>query len=258
MTGATVHLMYHELERAGRELCRTEPGYVRYVVAEDDFRRHLTRLRAKGWRGLSVGAALAAGAVTGIAITFDDGCETDLTIAAPLLKEAGAGATFYVVTGLLGQRGYLNEGQVRELAELGFEVGSHSHTHSFLSDLDDARLREEVAGSKERLEQILGRRVEHFSCPGGRWSPRVAGAAREAGYASVATSRPGTNGRGADPFCLKRVAVMRGTDEEAFERLCRAEGLLRRRTLDAVLSAAKRTLGNTAYEKLRSTVLGQN
>lgn len=269
MTGDAVFLMYHELEAPGRPMVQSLPNYVRYVLSAEDFRRHLAHLKASGQNGLSVGEALAAmdeatnGAtpVTAVqprprvVITFDDGCETDLLLAAPLLKEAGFNATFYVVTGFTGQRGYMNERQVRELSEMGFEIGSHSQTHSLLSDLDAASLRSEIVESKERLEQMTGRRIEHFSCPGGRWNKAVAAIAVEAGYASVVTSRPGKNSRASDRFRLARMTVMRGAGVEEFERLCRAEVLLRQRAQGAVLTAAKRLLGNSMYERLRSTVL---
>jgi peptidoglycan/xylan/chitin deacetylase (PgdA/CDA1 family) len=158
----------------------------------------------------------------------------------------------------VGRRGYLSAAQLRELSDLGFEVGSHSLTHSYLNDLPPERVRAEVAGSKERLEQLTGRRVAHFSCPGGRTNALVTEAARAAGYESVATSRLGVNAPGADPFALARVAVMRGTTGESFERLCRAEGFGLRRVRGAFLTAAKRVLGNAVYEKVRATALGRH
>lgn len=269
MSARAVYLMYHELSEPGRPLVDEDPGYARYAVAAEEFRRHLSRLRAAGVRGLSVGEALAAnangaktngeGAADGnegvVVITFDDGCETDLTLAAPLLEEAGMKATFYVVSGHVGRRGFVSKSQLRELAERGFEVGSHSVTHSLLTDLAPERVRAELADSKDALEELTGRRVAHFSCPGGRWSPLVARLAAELGYESVATSRVGANGRAADRFRLSRVAVMRHTTLADFERCARAEGFLRRRAQDAVLSLAKRALGNGAYQRLRSTAL---
>jgi hypothetical protein len=263
-----VFLMYHELEVAGRRLCESEPGYVRYVVGAEDFRRHLAHLRDEGSRGLSVSeglSALDAGESVSsdahrsgprVVFTFDDGCETDFTVAAPLLAEAGFGATFYVTVAHLGRRGYMSERQLRELSDAGFEIGSHALTHSYLHDLPDERVRAEVAESKERLEQLTGRGVEHFSCPGGRWDARAARAAREAGYASLATSREGVNAPGVERFRLSRVAVMRGTSDEEFARVCRGEGLAARRARGAVLDVAKRVLGNSVYERLRATVLG--
>lgn len=263
MNDGAVFLMYHELEVEGRPLCEDERGYTRYVVSAEDFRQHVSHLRSAGLRrALSVGEALASDANRNaggphVVMTFDDGCETDLLVAAPLLKEAGFGATFYVTVAHLGRRGYMSESQLRELSGSDFEIGSHSLTHSYLHDLTDERVRAEVAESKDRLEQITGRRVAHFSCPGGRWDSRVAREAREAGYESVVTSQIGVNTSATDRFRLSRVAITRGISLEDFGRVSRGEGLAMRRARGAVLDVAKRVLGNSIYERLRSTVLGE-
>lgn len=259
MTSGTVYLMYHELQSAGRELCDDEPGYVRYVIAESDFREQLAHLRTNGFRGLSVTEALSS-AGTGrtqpqVCLTFDDGSETDLVVAAPLLRENKFNATFYVTVAHLGRRGYLSHDQLRELSDQGFEIGCHSMNHVYLDDLPTAQLRTEIVDSKDRLEQLTGRGVAHFSCPGGRWNHRIAEVAREAGYASVATSRLGSNSKDADRYCLARVAIKRGMSLADFDRLCRSEGLWLRRAQSTMLLAAKNALGNAVYEKLRATVL---
>lgn len=255
----TAFLMYHELGRPGRPTCRREPGYVRYVIPEESFRDQLDYLRTHGFQGLSVGAALAGrtAAQRAVAITFDDGCETDLLVAAPLLSERAFGATFYVVAGFVGQPGFLTGTQVRQLAELGFEIGCHSMTHPYLTDLDDRQLRVEIIDARDRLEQLTGRPVSHFSCPGGRWDERVARLARDSGYMSVATSRVGANTPAADRFCLARVAVQHGMRLSDFDGACRGRRRWRRRLKDRVLASAKWLAGNTLYEKLRTVVLGQ-
>jgi peptidoglycan/xylan/chitin deacetylase (PgdA/CDA1 family) len=206
-----------------------------------------------------VGAALAGRSATqqSVVISFDDGCETDLDIAAPLLHERGFGATFYIVAGFVGRPGFLTGVQVRQLAELGFEIGCHSMTHPYLTDLNDHRLRVEIFDAKDRLEQLTGRPVVHFSCPGGRWDERVARHARQSGYVSVATSRVGANTPVTDRFCLARVAVQRGARLSDFDGACRGRHLWRRRLKGGVLASAKRLAGNSLYEKLRSVVLGR-
>jgi hypothetical protein len=65
------------------------------------------------------------------------------------------------------------------------------------------------------------------------------------------------NARGADRFRLSRVAVMRGTAAEQLARACRGEGLAALRARVAALDVAKRVLGNSVYERLRSTALGR-
>ncbi len=252
-----VYLMYHELELPGRPLCQSEPGYVRYIVSAATFRSQMEWLKSAGMRGMSVGKALTFPPQPGVAITFDDGCETDYLTAAPLLRDVGFGATFYITVGFMKNRGYLSPPQVRELADLGFEVGGHSMTHPYLSDLSLQELRRELVEPKDQLEQMTGRPVEHFSCPGGRWDQRVAEVAREAGYKSVATSRNSANGKTTDAFSLGRVAVLRGTDLSNFQRICRGEGLWRLQAQDLARTTAKRVMGNSGYDRLRALLLGE-
>jgi peptidoglycan/xylan/chitin deacetylase (PgdA/CDA1 family) len=251
--------MYHEIELPERVLCESDPGYVRYVVKESAFREQIAHLRANDFRAVTVTEALtkADEARPRVVLTFDDGCETDLSVAAPILLEASFGATLYITVKHLGQRGYLNKSQLRELSDLGFEIGSHSMSHIFLHDLTTEQIRSEVVGSKEELEEITGKPVAHFSCPGGRWDKRVSQVVQEAGYYSLVTSQIGVNSPASDRFHLARVAIMRGVGIDEFARISRGEGLRMRRAQSAVLNVAKRVLGNSMYERLRSTVLGQ-
>lgn len=257
MESSMVFLMYHELERPARALCQSEPGYVRYILSEADFGKHVKSLTSREWRGWSVGQALQGPVGPGVVITFDDGCETDLLMAAPLLREHGMDATFYVTTGFVGKKGYLTVQQLRELHGLGFEIGCHSKTHPYLSDLDKGSLRDEVSGAKAQLEEWLGSGIEHFSCPGGRYNAQVQAAVREAGYASMATSRNHANGLSTDRFELGRVAVLRGAGAEAFEKLSSGRGLWRLNLGDGVRQAAKRALGNSMYDRVRGALLGE-
>jgi len=255
----TVFLMYHELKLEGRPTCRSDPGYLHYVLEEGEFRAHLNRMRFLNLRGMSVGEALGAGdAEDGAVITFDDGCETDLTAAAPLLADAGFTATFYVITGHIGRKGYLSAEQVRELHRGGFEIGCHTMNHPYLTELGRESLRVEIAEAKGQLEQIIGRRVDHFSCPGGRWNWRVERAVREAGYRSMGTSRAGANSPSVNPFRLARVPLHPGMPLAAFDNLVRGHGMLRRKARDLALTAAKSILGNGTYDRLRAALLPQN
>ena len=117
---AIIYLMYHELEVEGRPLCQSEQGYVRYVVKKPHFSEQMSCLQSAGIQGISVSSALANKNSKAIVITFDDGYETDLTVAAPILKAVNFGATFYITVGFLGRSGYMIPQQVRELSEAGF------------------------------------------------------------------------------------------------------------------------------------------
>jgi peptidoglycan/xylan/chitin deacetylase (PgdA/CDA1 family) len=253
----TVFFMYHELALPNRALCHREPGYTRYVVSASAFRSQMEKLAHEGWRATNVTQAMQSFDGKSACVTFDDGCETDLLCAAPILKEFGFGATFYVTVGFMGQPGYLSEAQVRNLSALGFEIGCHSLTHPYLPDLDDLHLHDETAGAKDRLQQITGGSVEHFSCPGGRWDRRVIAAVKAAKFRTMATSRTGTNFANTDPFRLSRVAVLSGTSEEVFMRECRGQGLLKTQLNEKAREVARRLLGNSTYDSLRSMILGR-
>lgn len=252
---STVFLMYHELGTPSRSLSHTAPGYLRYVVNGSDFRSQMQWLRAEGWHATDTTTALADHLQPSVAITFDDGSETDLLVAVPVLKELGFTATFYITTGFLGKPGYLSATQVRAVSDAGFEIGCHSKTHPYLSDQNDLVLENEINAPKKELEDITGRRVEHFSCPGGRYDQRVRTIAQRSGYRTVATSSPYPNTDSTDPFALGRVAVMRNTSLASFQRICRGQGLWRIRFAAAVTAAAKVVLGNTAYDGIRARFL---
>lgn len=250
-----VYLMYHELELPNRPLCQDDPGYVRYIVPIANFRQQMQFIKDSGLRGLSVSEALKDGAPEGQVITFDDGCETDLISAAPLLRELDFSATFYITVGFLERRGYMTRPQLRALSDMGLEIGSHSLTHPYLTDLSQDKLDDEIVRSKHELEQITGRAVLHFSCPGGRWDERVAETARRAGYRSVSTSRYAANSASTSNFSLGRVAIMRETKLDTFVSQSKGHGLWKLRLKDSARASVKRIFGNALYDRIRAGIL---
>jgi peptidoglycan/xylan/chitin deacetylase (PgdA/CDA1 family) len=250
-----VFLMYHELKIPGRALCRPEPGYARYAISENEFRDQMQHLKESGYKGASVGRALEFSTGKCVAITFDDGTETDLLAAAPLLQKAGFNATFYITSGWLGQPGHLSPAQLNELSRQGFEIGCHSTTHARLIELDHRGLQFETADAKTRLEQIIGKSVDHFSCPGGGYNARVAKAAQAAGFRTVATSRIHANTPRTDVFALGRVPILRRLPIAEFAGICTGEALPRLRAGSGVRHAAKRLLGSALYERVRNALL---
>jgi peptidoglycan/xylan/chitin deacetylase (PgdA/CDA1 family) len=252
-----VFLMYHELELPGRPLVQSEPGYVRYILSNAAFGSHIQWLKETGWRGLSVSEALKYPGEKVVAITFDDGCETDLIAAAPMLREAGFQATFYVTTGFLDNPGYMSTSQLRELHNAGFEIGCHSMTHAYLNDLAPHELRVEISEAKKKLQDIAGGKIDHFSCPGGRYDQRTLEMARQAGYRSVANSRVHANSPSTDPYALGRVAIMRDTSAASFARICAGEDLWKIRWRNSLRGAVRKTMGNALYDVARRALLGR-
>ncbi len=128
-------------------------------------------------------------------------------------------------------------------------------THAYLNDLDPTQLHAEIADARTRLEDILGKKIEHFSCPGGRYDDRALAVAKEAGYRSVANSRSQPNTASTDLFHLGRVAVMRGTDDGAFSKICDGSALWKTQLAESARRAARTILGNKLYDRVRGRIL---
>ena len=252
-----VFLMYHELELADRDLCQADPGYVRYILPLEIFRRQISWLKQSGWNGLSVGEAIRYPVEPSVCLTFDDGCETDLIAAAPVLREAGFNATFYLTAGFIDKPGFLSVAQVRALDAQGFEIGCHSMTHPYLSDLAEPELKREMIDAKLLIEGIVGHPIHHFSCPGGRYDQRTLQMAHNAGLTTLANSEFYANTAATNPYELGRVAMLRDLSIGHFARICRGQGLWRERLQLQARRTAQRALGNRAYDSVRSLLLGK-
>jgi peptidoglycan/xylan/chitin deacetylase (PgdA/CDA1 family) len=85
-----------------------------------------------------------------------------------------------------------------DLRSLGGEpdltIGAHTLSHPILAKHDAGTAAREIAGGKSLLEGRLGRKIRHFAYPFGdrsAASAREFRLAREAGFATAVTSRPG-------------------------------------------------------------------
>jgi len=112
--------------------------------------------------------------------SVDDGHPADMRLAQSLARH-GIKATFYLPIHNVEGWPVLRDAQMRELAQ-GFEIGSHTHDHCFLSRLDDRQAQFQIEQGKTTLEQILGQRVAGFCYPGGKYRPAHVRMVRAAGF----------------------------------------------------------------------------
>lgn len=101
--------------------------------------------------------------------------------------------------------GMMNRDQIRQMLKDGHEIGSHSATHPILPLVDDDTLRDEVAGSRKRLEELVEQPVMSFCYPNGDHDDRVVLAVKQAGYAQAVTTRYGINRHEALPWTMRRI-----------------------------------------------------
>ncbi len=155
-------------------------------------------------------------------ITFDDGYADNCRIALPWLMDEKIPFTYFVST-LHMQLGKpfshdIAAGrplppnsieQIQELAAAGVELGAHTRTHADLGKLQSQQqLRDEIVGSKEDLEAILGQPVRYFAFPFGlpeNMSTAAFRIAYQAGFQGVCSAYGGYNHPGDDPFHIRRI-----------------------------------------------------
>jgi peptidoglycan/xylan/chitin deacetylase (PgdA/CDA1 family) len=224
----------------------------RYSVTPEQFTRQLDRLLTEGFRTRLL--TTPGRTVRDIVLTFDDGDESAVEVALPLLAERGMVAEFCIPSDRVGTPGSVSRRAVRELVDAGMGVQSHGRTHRQLSTLSTEELVEELTVSKRDLEDWSGRPVVALSAPGGRAGAREFRAARDAGYSFVLNSVPGPN-RGMRPDrYLHRTVITSMTSLEDFTGLALWQGAVRHRLLirTAALEAPKRLLGDRRYDRLRT------
>ena len=190
-----------------------------------------------------------------VEFTFDDGGVSFLTLAAPVLEKYGFRGTFFISTAYLNTPLFLTTAQVEELAERGHRIGSHSHTHPVLTELDADGVAQEWKKSVEILRpSIPGQLIA--SIPNGNDNKVVMKKAVEAGIQSLYTSIPTTRVTTLDSMLVVgRYVVYQGMGVDRVMKIISNEG--HRRLLYvrwSLLRGAKSILGHH-YNTLKAFIL---
>lgn len=253
MNANTLIFNYHRLySRADTDTpARSSENF--YAVALESFREHLAFLKRQKFKTLLLEEFLTRPSLQdsrNVVITFDDGNESDLTIAVPLLKEFGFRAVFFLCVEHIGRPGYLTWDQIKKLIASGMSVQSHGLRHQDLTKLPFDTATNELASARRCLTQNLDIKVSYLSLPGGFSNERVCSAALAAGYEAVCTSLPGLARRGPK---LNRFMIRHCTRQPEFEALA-----LRKRIpilADSIryrgASRLKQIVGVNRYEALK-------
>jgi peptidoglycan/xylan/chitin deacetylase (PgdA/CDA1 family) len=240
-----VALMYHGVLDKPRR---------RYDVLPERFERQLQQLateRILSWTELLAGES-------GVALTFDDGDASCLSVVAPRLQARRWHATAYVTTAFLGRSGFLEKKELTELVSAGFTVGAHGHTHRFLDSLTERETLEELRRSRAILEDALGASVIHMALPGGRGGKRVCMLARSAGFQSVANSWPAPFRSQRTPYGVPRVSLLTTDGEREFADVVAwsATPCARRQLRVAATIAGRALLGERPYQRCKRFLQG--
>jgi len=210
------------------------PAVIRpYCLPGGRFAEHLDYLLNRGCKGISVSEVFGQKEFRVVGITFDDGWESDYIKAFPELEKRGFRATFYIVTGYVGRKNYMDWVQIKELKRKGMEIGSHSVTHPCLLDLDKDTILQEITQSKQVLEDHLGEPVESFGVPYAFVNRRIIETALKVGYETVCISNTWLADTAAVPKIYGRYGMRRGDSIETFK------GIVERRPFELFKIAIK-------------------
>ena len=189
-------LMYHRVVEAAHE---PDPHFLNITVAH--FTEQMAYLHDHGYQSIALDdVPLAVGDHSSwtkpVAITFDDGYQDTFTHALPILREQGLSATVMLVSDRIGGHNTWDQGktastpllsihEIHALAGAGITFGAHTARHPSLPDVSLEVVRQELAGSKTKLEALLGHEVSTLAYPYGRTTPEICRLAEEVGYSAA-------------------------------------------------------------------------
>lgn len=222
MLGDTIIINFHGIGEPGRPVPDDEKPY---WINEDLYESILDRIaEARDRRRYR--------------ITFDDGNMSDVDIGLPALRRRGLTATFFVLAGMLEERGFLDAASVRTLAREGMGVGTHGLHHPAWPDCDETRLNAELDDSCAILSDLIAAPVAEAAIPFGRYDRRVIQALRRRPFRHVYTSDCGLARSRA--WLQPRTSIRCDMDEATVAAVVAGQRSLPKQLLDTVRVAVKR------------------
>ena len=98
-----------------------------------------------------------------VIFTWDDNSERHYELLAPLFIKHKYKCTFYIVPGTADFKKF--QEQYSKLAELGFEIGSHSYTHKYMTNLSESEVMFEFQNSRLAIQNSISLSPLSFAFP---------------------------------------------------------------------------------------------
>ena len=207
-------LLYHSVSDEN-------PEDNRYAISMADFKDQMGRLRYWGYSTITIkqlvdhinkGSDIPRRPVV---ISFDDGYLDVFQNAFPIMERYGFTGTVYIVANRLQSDGFLQVEQLKELVDHGWEVGSHSMTHTELTQ-NHALVRKEILQSRLDLENALEIKVFSFAYPFGSLDWYVSYKVSDYGYQAGVGVGNLVNHSSGTTYNLSRREIQGDVDPEAF------------------------------------------
>ena len=133
-----------------------------------------------------------------VTTSWDDGSVSDIKLS-NLLEKYSLKATFYITKSYRHLERTLT---IEEIIEIGkkHELGAHTLTHPDLDEISIESAKNEILGSKEYIENLLGCDVKMFCYPRGRYNDEIIGIVKKAGFIGARTCNHGDFSMPNDPY----------------------------------------------------------
>lgn len=254
-------LMYHALEDEAHPAGAKDFGEQVYVLQVEQFRRQMEYLKKAGFVALFLEELMEMEQWpdNAIVLTFDDGHQSNYTLALPILLEFGLKAHFFITTGWLDMPYFLTINQVQALSEKGMQIGSHGVTHKFFTEMKTDEAQEELSKSRDTLQSIIDQPITSFSAPGGRITSAPIEIATALGYTVYCTSRVAMMYPKDGIRNIPRFAVRSNDSLKNFVKMVHGDSLFQFKLTakSILLNLGKNILGNKEYERIRSMVMSK-
>jgi len=222
-----------------------------YTITRDALKSQLRTLQARGYHSLSLDKLVSNGAPpSSCLLTFDDGTLDHYDIVLPLLDEHKFQGVFFVCTSKFDVPGYLSRAQIREIAQRGHIVASHSHQNRRLDLMTDEQIHERLALSRRLITEVIGSAPVIFAPPGGYINARVRAAVLASGIRLIRTMRWGYNDH-LDLTALQCIPMNRHIGHRQFNDILDRRRIVRLAMLYRTKEFAKWVLPYHLYREIR-------
>ena len=169
------------------------------TVSPSRFKKHISGLARFGMQGITT---FDSPDEDSIMITFDDGYEDIFQNAFPVCQNYGFRAIVFQLADYIGINNdwdinfyknnhlHLSKDQLLKLVEAGWEIGSHGCHHQAYSGLKYSEIYADMAVSKEKLENLIGKEVHSFTAPFNMMVPTIYQIAEELAYKYIFLQKP--------------------------------------------------------------------
>jgi len=181
-------LCYHQIRDW---TARDSKGAKDYIIPIAAFKAQVKMLADSGYHSIQpdqLYAYLTTGAPLPpkpVMLTFDDTDLDQFTIARPTLAQYGYKGVYFVMTVSLGRPHYMTKDMVKQLADEGNQIGSHTWDHHNVKKYQGQDWVTQIDKPTKTLEALTGKKIKYFAYPFGLWNTQAFPELKQRGFVAA-------------------------------------------------------------------------